>query len=222
MDSNYLQVPNNDNSGFNDAKNSYSKRLHKKSIGSCENLFSDRNSIYNENQSENASEKIKNILFCSISHELRSPINHINGILDVIKSYIDDMKLAHMIDIALSSSEMLVNKINDIMDYSLIETNTLELKPVEFNIRNLLAHIEDILNLQFDHKMINFSAFVTQNVPNIIMLDYKRLKQILLNLTYNALKYTERGFVSIIIECEFHDKYSNISTQLANYKGANE
>ena len=70
--------------------------------------------------------------------------------------------------------------------------------------------------------MINFSAFVTKNVPNIIIHDYERLKQILLNLTFNALKYTERGFVSIIIECEFYDKYSKISTQLANYKGANK
>lgn len=95
---------------------------------------------------------------------------------------------------------MLTSKINDILDYSLIETNTLTLKPIEFNIRNLLINIEDILNLQFDHKMINFSTFVSENVPNIIIYDYKRLKQIMLNLTFNALKYTERGFVSIIIE----------------------
>ena len=116
MDQNFLQVPNVGNSGLNDAINPYTKSQHIKSIGSCGNLYSDRNSIYNDSQSGNTSEKIKNILFCSISHELRSPLNHINGILDVIKSYIDDMKIVHMIDIALSSSEMLVNKINDIME----------------------------------------------------------------------------------------------------------
>lgn len=107
---------------------------------------------------------------------------------DILKNYIEDEKLIQFLNIAMSSSEMLLSKINDILDYSLLETNTCVLKPVEFNIRNMLVHIEDILNLQFDHKMIHFSTFVTESVPTIVYYDNKRLKQIMINLMFNALK----------------------------------
>lgn len=95
-----------------------------------------------------------------------------------------------------------MSKINDILDFSLLETDTCELHPIKFNIRNMLVHIEDILNLQFDHKMIVFNTFVHDRVPTLVYYDHKRLKQILLNLIYNALKYTEKGFVSVTIDCK--------------------
>ena len=121
----------------------------------------------------------------------------------------DNEKGTQFLNIAMSSSEMLMNKLNDILDFSLLETNTLVLKPVEFNLRNMLVHIEDVLNLQFDHKMIHFSTFVHENVPTVVINDYKRLKQIMINLMYNALKYTEKGFVSVTIKAlPFEDDYS--------------
>ena len=115
---------------------------------------------------------------------------------------------------------MLTYKIDDIMDYSLIETGTISLKMVDFNIRELLLGIENILMFQYDHNNINFSIFVADDVPLIINHDAKRIKQILLNLgknllldylskfysniiAFNALKYTESGYVTIIVDCTF-------------------
>lgn len=77
---------------------------------------------------------------------------------------------------------MLTSKIDDIMDYSLIETGTISLKMIDFNIRDLLMGIENILTFQYDHNNINFSIFVADDVPEIINHDAKRIKQILLNL----------------------------------------
>lgn len=146
-------------------------------------------------------EKMKNILICSISHEFRSPVNHINGILEILETACSkNERICNFIRIARSSVEMLTSKIDDILDYALLETNTLTLKPVEFNIRLLLKEIEKILNLQFDHKILNFSIFVAKDVPEIIIYDYKRIKQILLNLVFNALKHTEKGYVSVIVD----------------------
>ena len=146
-------------------------------------------------------EKMKNILFCSISHELRSPVNHINGMLDLIKSYYkNDHKLIEYTNIAMSSVEMLTSKIDDILDFSSIETGSLSLKHSEFNLRGLMQHVEDVLSFQFDHKMINFSIFIAKDVPEILIYDHKRLKQILLNLIFNAMKYTEKGYVIIVVE----------------------
>ena len=67
--------------------------------------------------------RMKNILFCSISHELRSPINHVNGMLEVIKSKVDDSILRY-VKIAMSSCNMLKSKIDDILDYSMLEASS--------------------------------------------------------------------------------------------------
>lgn len=140
----------------------------------------------------------------------------------MIKNYVEDERILQFVNIAMSSTEMLMSKISDILDYSLLETNTLELKPVEFNLRNLMAHIEDILNLQFDHKMIHFSTFIADRVPTIVEYDHKRLKQILINLVYNALKYTEKGFVHVIIDCKFMNKDTLLPTTQQHYRGMKE
>jgi len=161
------------------------------------------------------SEKMKNILFCSISHELRSPVNHINGMLDLIKGSSTDDNIQHFVRIANSSCEMLINKINDILDYSLIETNTIELSNIEFDIRTLLSDIERILSFQYDHQMIIFSIYVSDNVPKFISYDANRLKQVLLNLAFNGIKYTNKGFVTIVVDWEYTDnmeKYKNHKT----------
>ena len=95
--------------------------------------------------------KMKNILFWSVSHELRNPINHINGILECISSYVSkDDRIHQFVNIALSSTSMLMHKIDDIMDYSLLETNTLNLRLEEFDIRKMMTSIREMFMLQFD------------------------------------------------------------------------
>jgi signal transduction histidine kinase len=151
------------------------------------------------------SEKMKNILFCSISHELRSPINHVNGILECLKQHVQDNYLLDFVNIGQSSIKMLTSKIDDILDYSLLETNTCSLKFEKFEIRKVLSEVHDIMMTQFDPKMINLSIFAADHVPQFVKHDWKRIKQILINLTFNALKYTEKGFVTLIVEWEYTD-----------------
>ena len=148
--------------------------------------------------------QMKNILFCSVSHELRNPINHINGILECISSYVSPGdRIQQFVEIALSSTSMLMHKIDDIMDYSLLETNTLNLRMEEFDIRKMMNYIQDMLLHQFDNKLLNFSIYVADSVPEIVYFDQKRVKQVLINLIFNALKYTERGYVTVIIDCDY-------------------
>ena len=162
------------------------------------------------------SEKYKNILFCSISHELRSPVNHINGILELIKNATGDEDIIQYVCIANSSWEILLNKINDILDFSLLETNTIQLKSDKVEVRLLLNEIQNILSYQFDHKSLNLSIFVSENVPKVIIYDKDRLKQILLNLSFNAVKYTSKGFVTIVVDCKFINQPE--SSKLCKYE----
>ena len=117
-------------------------------------------------------------------------------------------------DIAISSTRMLKYKIDDIMDYALLETDTIRINHGPGTIRDMLNEVQDILKLQFDHSMIKFSVFISDNVPETVFTDHKRIKQVLLNLVFNALKYTERGFVLVIVDCEYpqHNK-------VTKYKG---
>ena len=169
-------------------------------------------------------QKMKNILFCSISHELRNPINHINGILEWIGSYMSpNDHIQQFVNIALSSTNLLMYKIDDIMDYSLLETNTLKLRLEEYSIRDMLSSIQDILCLQFDSSLLNFSIYISDNVPDKIYFDHRRVKQVLINLVFNALKYTEKGYVTVIVDSEqkkqrefkSKEKYNNLALNFA-------
>ena len=148
-------------SNFNDANNIQKKNSSNlaRSYSQTKNLIVPELSINEETTSKRELElahKMKNILFWSVSHELRNPINHINGILEWISSYVSkDDRIHQFVNIALSSTSMLMHKIDDIMDYSLLETNTLNLRLEEFNIRKMMASIQEMLILQFDTVVYN-------------------------------------------------------------------
>lgn len=76
---------------------------------------------------------------------------------------------------------MLTHKIDDIMDYSLMETNTLKLRVEGASVRAILSSIQDMMIPQFDNSMINFSVFVADHVPDIVYIDQRRVKQILVS-----------------------------------------
>lgn len=95
---------------------------------------------------------------------------------------------------------MLKSKVDDILDYSMLESDSCVLNYQEFSVHELMADIEDLVSLQYDPKVINFKVYVSDVVPATVLHDKKRIKQILLNLIYNALKFTERGFVIVVID----------------------
>jgi signal transduction histidine kinase len=149
---------------------------------------------------------MKNILFCSISHELRSPINHINGMLEVLRSKVEDEDLLRYIRIAIASWTMLKSKIDDILDYSMLETSSCQIKNEPFNIRNMMMEIEELISSQYDPRFITFGMYVSESLPDEVYHDEKRIRQILINLIWNALKFTEKGFVNVVVDCTFEEQ----------------
>ena len=146
------------------------------------------------------SERMKNILFCSISHELRTPINQINGMLQIIKQSVKDQSIMRFINISLSSCDMLMSKVEDILDYSMLEAGSCQIKKDQIDIREMMIKIEKVMSYQFDPNLITFRLYVSDNIPAIIFHDSARLKQILMNLIYNAFKFTEKGFVVVVLD----------------------
>lgn len=143
----------------------------------------------------------KSQFLASMSHELRTPLNGILGftqILQISKSI--SPKDKEGVDVIFRSGTHLLNLINDILDLSKIEANKMELVLTSVNFISFLQDIEPICRIKSNEKGIIFKCDYESSLPTLIDLDDKKLKQVLLNLTSNAIKFTDTGSVSLKIQ----------------------
>lgn len=150
-------------------------------------------------KAENAT-RAKTMFLASMSHEIRTPLNGIVGMIDILKQTQSLDKLAEYLEIIEISADNLLNIINDILDFSKIESDQLELEEIAFNIRDEINSVVKLLGLKASGKGLEFTATVDENVPQYLLGDPVRLKQILINLANNAIKFTEHGFVKIKVD----------------------
>ncbi len=156
------------------------------------------------------SEKAKEEFLANMSHEIRTPMNAIMGMTRLlIEKEPKQTQLRYLNAIRQSSDNLLVI-INDILDLSKIDAGKMELEHVPFLIRNLLGNLEEIMRFKSDEKKLAFEIIIDPNIPLCIIGDPVRLNQILINLTGNAIKFTEEGSVKIF--CKQIDLLNNIST----------
>ena len=150
--------------------------------------------------------RAQNRFFSSMSHEIRTPINTVLGLNEVIlrqEDASDEIKKdARNIQ---GAGKMLLAIINDILDISKIEAGKMEIVPVDYNVGTLLSDIVSMIWLKAEEKGLKFRVDVDPEVPTILFGDEVRIKQILINLLNNAVKYTNEGTVGLHVECEFLD-----------------
>lgn len=146
------------------------------------------------------SEKLKTILMCSISHELRSPVNQINGVLSLLEPTLASKEQRDLMKIANSSTQSLCIKINDMLDYCEIETKTFKPEMVKFDVRKQMLTLESLFLPMIDQNNIKLYFFVQDTTPKVVFHDSKRITQILVNLLSNAIKYTKKGAILIKVD----------------------
>jgi signal transduction histidine kinase/CheY-like chemotaxis protein len=142
----------------------------------------------------------KNIFLASMSHDIRTPMNAIIGLSDVLKKTSLNKDQSQYIQVINSSAQSLLSLINDIMDFSKIEANQLELETISFDLRQVIDDCADLIFFQASEKRLEFVYFVSPSVPRYVLSDPNRLRQIILNLACNAVKFTESGRVELWIE----------------------
>lgn len=140
----------------------------------------------------------KSEFLANMSHELRTPLNGILGMLSVLEGDSLTQGQKENVNIAKSSSKSLLSLINDILDFSKIESGNIELESHSFNLRDLLKEVSNVVHFQVQEKKIDLNFYVDSKIPEVLQADSFRFKQILLNLTNNAVKFTDSGAVNII------------------------
>lgn len=151
---------------------------------------------------ENArdSERSKSTLLATMSHELRTPLNGVIGAIQLlIQSDLESEKTEYA-NVALDSGEILLELINNIMDLSSLESGSIKLEKIAIDLRNFLKKTTAPFEFQARSRDLDFVLDIDESAPHYIMGDPTRLRQLLINLVGNALKFTESGEVSIKAE----------------------
>ncbi len=144
-----------------------------------------------------AATRSKSIFLANMSHEIRTPMNGIIGMIDILKHTDLKFKQQEHLNIINTSANNLMTIINDILDFSKIEAGQIEMENINFDIRFQIEEIIKLLTLKTKEKKLNLFTKIDKNIPKILNGDTVRLKQIIINLTNNAIKFTEKGSINI-------------------------
>ncbi len=146
--------------------------------------------------------RAKSEFLANISHEIRTPMNSILGFAELLQRHLRDPAMKKQAQAIFSSGQTLLQLINDLLDLSKVEAGRLELQPAPVDLRELAAEMVQFFSLKAGEKGLAVHAHFHGPLEGRFLLDEVRVRQVLFNLIGNALKFTERGEVTLTVEAE--------------------
>jgi len=153
--------------------------------------------LSNARRDAEAASRSKSQFLANMSHEIRTPMNGVLGMLELLLNTSLEQKQEHFAHTAHRSGVALLHVINDVLDFSKIESGNLELERVDFDVREVVEETVEFLAERAHRKRLELLCFIGESVPATLLGDPHRLRQILTNLIANAIKFTEKGEVSL-------------------------
>jgi len=157
----------------------------------------------NSEQRAEAASHAKSEFVANMSHEIRTPMNAVLGVAYLLENTALSETQKEYVGMIRSSGQVLLGILNDVLDFSKIEAGRMELAPTEFRIRAVLDSVARVMTLNASARGISLAVNADADVPPVLVGDAMRLQQILINLVGNAIKFTERGGVTVrVVLCQ--------------------
>ena len=156
----------------------------------------------------------KSEFLANMSHEIRTPMNAILGFTEILMRLEKDTKKVHYLETINTSGQALLRLINDILDLSRIESGKMQLQYDSVSMRTLCVEIEGLFSAKIREKGLTFQYALDKQLPEIIVLDEARIRQVLINLVGNAIKFTHQGGIKLTITSEASQEAQNSRVDL--------
>ncbi|MCW3787481.1 response regulator [Plebeiibacterium sediminum] len=142
----------------------------------------------------------KSEFLANMSHEIRTPMNAVLGFADILDKHIDNPVHKDYLKSIKSSGKILLSIINNILDLSKIESGSIKLKPEPVALAHLVEELTYMFKYKASEKNLDFQVEYDQQIPDLLLIDELRIKQVLMNLLSNAIKFTHIGFIKFKVE----------------------
>ena len=156
----------------------------------------------------NSANEAKSSFLNNMSHEIRTPMNSILGMNEMILREEDRPEIREYAVVIQRSGRALLGIINDVLDFSKLQDKKMEIIPVRYDLSSLINDLVSIAAEQAKKKSLTFTVNVDKNIPRILDGDEYHIRQVMMNILNNAIKYTERGGVTVTIGYETLDTYN--------------